>query len=447
MQSLARLLLQAGCIVRGSDIDTRRLATLRRIGVTLTDGHSPRSITADVDLVVHSIAVPEDNPEVQHARRFGIPTATLPECLGLLTESRFAVAVAGTHGKSTTAAMLAKILECADLEATTFVGAADLDEQPCGRWRGDSLVVAEACEYRRSFLAMRPQLAVLLGIEPDHFDYFRDRRDLYNAFVEFAALVPADRRLITDADCPAARKIALRTAARTTTFSVNGLADWQATRLECDPQGYRFRILYRGRDFCDVALGVWGRHNVSNALAAAVAAAELGATADQITAGLAHFRGLARRLERRGSVAGRLLVSDYAHHPSEITAGLRTLREFAPASRICCLFQPHQVSRTAALLDEFAQSLKNADRVFLTGVEPVREPQSGQWETQRLSGALAREIRRRGGHAAAAQHWSLAVERLIEESQAGDIITVMGAGDVKEACDGIIDGLRRNRAA
>jgi UDP-N-acetylmuramate--alanine ligase len=365
--------------------------------------------------------------------------------LGRLMGERRGLAVAGTHGKSTTTAMLASLLVQAGLDPTVVYGASPLGQSTGGRAGYGPWMAAEACEYRANFLHLRPEHAVILGIEPDHFDCYDSHSGLLDAFARFARLVPPRGLLLVRRDCPAARKMIARAECRTITFGLHAGADWVAEDLVCHEGRHAFSIVQGGRKLCRVQLQVPGRHNVVNALAAAALASEIGIDGRQIADGLEAFAGLRRRLEHLGSWRGVELLDDYAHHPSEVAAGLETVRQMYPGRRVWCVFQPHQVSRTAHLLDELAASLHNADMVLVAEIFRAREPDPRPGEV--AAADLARRIRIADGEVPPVYRIE-SISRLLQTRlKPGDVLITMGAGDIRKLTNGFVDRLRQDCAA
>lgn len=423
MRALAALLQGAGCRLSGSDAASHT----GDWPDWLRSEHAAAHLPADCELLVYSAAVARDNPELMAARQRRIPALSYPEMVGRLMAGRVGLAVAGTHGKSTTTAMTAAILAAAGIDASVLVGATGVGSGASSRFGGGPWLLAEACEYRSHFHHLRPQAAVLLGVEWDHVDCFPTVTDVEHAFAGFVAgLVTGGVLLVADR-CPRARRIARQAGRRFESFGLRREADWRATRLEQVRGRFRFELSHCGRPLTTVALQVPGLHNVENALAAAALAWHSGAGAAAIRQGLGEFRGLKRRLEWLGPRRGIFRIDDYAHHPTEVAASLAALRIWFGPRRICCVFQPHQAARTAALLDEFAGSMHNADLVAVAEVYRAREPAHAPGATAAdLAGRLAaRGIRVAPSHA-------------IEEIQAwlrgtlcpGDVLVTMGAGDI-----------------
>lgn len=445
MRSLAQLLVDRGCLVSGSDAAADATAMLASMPLAVATGHAADNVPPDAELVVHSDAVPADNPELRRAAELGIPTASYFQMLGHWMAEKHGIAIAGTHGKSTTSAMLAHLLVQAGDDPTFAYGAAPLGQTSGGRWGRGPRMVAEACEYRANFLHLRPRHAAILGIEPDHFDYYKSLEQLHNAFAQFASSVPRDGMVLLRHDCPATIEIGRKLSCQVQTFGTGPQADWSARFGSCQLGCYQFDVLLGGRDVAGVMLQVPGRHQVLNALAAFALAWENGVSAERIEAGLAGFRGLRRRLELLGTWRGITLVDDYAHHPTEVTAALQAVRTMYPGRRLWCIFQPHQVSRTAHLLDELAASLENADKVVVAEIFRAREPSPvvGEVTAADLATRLCA-----GDRCVADVHSGAAILQLVKSRlEPGDVLVTMGAGDIRKICDGFIDWLREDRAA
>jgi len=439
MRALAAVLVQRGWRLSGSDLARVDLGPLARSAVCISSGHSAEHLPPGTSLVVRTDALGDENPEIRAARRRGIPVLSYFQMLGWLSRGRPTLAVAGTHGKSTTTAMAADILMAADLDPTVFCGAATLGQWCGGRAGRGELVLAEACEYNANFLHLQPRHAVILGIEPDHFDCYPTLELLQAAFARFAHLVPAEGLLLARSDCDVTRKVAAGSACRVETFGLDGQADWSAGRLTARRGHYGFTIVRRRSAIGSVRLRVPGRHNVLNALAAAALAWAAGATRQEIVAGLERFRGLRRRLEVRGCRRGVWLVDDFAHHPTEIAAGLQTVQTMFPGRRRWCVFQPHQVSRTRRLLDELAASLQNAEKVVVAEIFRAREgpPQTGDV----TAADLARRARSLGVDAVPLDDREEILRLLSTHLVPGDVLVTMGAGDIQGIGDELFDRL------
>jgi UDP-N-acetylmuramate--alanine ligase len=293
-------------------------------------------------------------------------------------------------------------------------------------------MVVEACEYRANFLKLHARAAAILNLEADHFDYYRTADQLDAAFADFARRLPSDGLLVLG-DGVRARAAAEAAGCRVETLGVDGEADWSARRLEVEGGYYRWEIWHRARPVGAIRLGVPGEHNVRNALAAAALAVWAGATEEAILAGLNRFRGIRRRLECRGTWRGVTLVDDYAHHPTEVTAALGTVRQMYPGARLWCVFQPHQASRTAALLDELAASLENTDVALVAEIFRAREPAAELGEV--TAADLARESRDRGVFVPAIHASAEITVYLHDQLRPGDVLVTLGAGDIGKLHD------------
>ncbi|HEV2968450.1 MAG TPA: UDP-N-acetylmuramate--L-alanine ligase [Pirellulales bacterium] len=444
MRSLAAVLIRRGWRVSGSDVDRNASHGLTHIGATIYEGHAAGNVPTDAQLVIHSDAIPADNIERRRAFDLAIPARSYPEMLAEFACDSATFAVAGTHGKSTTTAMAAAAIVRAGLDPTVICGAAPIGCLTGGRAGAAPLLLVEACEYRANFLRLRPDVAVILGIEPDHFDCFRSRRHLFDAFRRFAGQVRPDGLLLVNHDCRTSRRLTRDVKCWTRTFGFDRRADWTAKRLQTYRGRYRFWLVERGRPVAEVALQVPGKHNVLNALAAAALATAAGTSADTIAAALSSFRGLRRRLEVIGRRGGITFIDDYAHHPTEIRATLATVRQMYPGRRVWCVFQPHQVSRTASLLDELAASLHNADKIAVAEIFRAREPSARPGDVTAADLAAA---------VAAASHdvlneydWDGIVGRVAADIRPGDVLITMGAGDIGKIRQTFYQRLRKDRA-
>ena len=471
MQSLAAVLSARGWRVSGSDLNPRAAGELARSGATIHVGHVAANLPRDAALVIYSDAVPVDNVERRRTAELGVSSLSYFEMLGELSRESTTFAVAGTHGKSTTTAMAAAAMIRAGLDPTVVCGGTPIGCRSGGRagmgrvWcvkrsadapgaNGASaprvphpktpLFLVEACEYRANFLHLRPHVAVVLSVEMDHFDYYRSREQLIAAFERFVSLGPENGSLLVNHDCPISRELIAGARCRTATFGLRPGADWTARHLQSRRGRYRFWLSHRDRPLAEVALQVPGKHNVRNALAAAALAAEAGAGADTIAAALSSFRGLKRRLEVVGRRGGVTLIDDYAHHPTEIRATLAAVRQMYPGRRIWCIFQPHQASRTAALLDELAASLHNADRIAVAEIFRARERSARVGDV--TAADLAAELARAGCDVLEQHNLHNIVASVSRDVRPGDVLITMGAGDIGKIGQTIYQRLRKDRA-
>lgn len=445
MSGLAAVLLAGGAKVTGSD-RTPSAATLRlaEAGATVHVGQSPQHVPEPCDLVAASAAVRADNPEYAEAKRRGIEVIKYAQLLGRVMADSIGLAVAGTHGKSTTSAMAAWVLLRAGADPTYVIGATVDQLGGSSRAGGGPCFVAEACEYDASFLNLRPTQAAILNIEEDHLDYYRDLDAIIEAFRAYASLVPATGRLIVNGEDRHALRAVEGVVAPVETFGTTEACRWRARDLKLEDGCYDFEVECGGRSLGRCRLTVPGRHNVYNALAAAAMTIHCGVPAAQALAYLGEFRGADRRMSLRGRVDGITVIDDYAHHPTEIQATLKAVREYYRPDRLWCVFQPHQHSRTRFLMKDFARSFALADKVLLPQIYFVRDSEA---ERANVSAEdLAAQIRGGGGgDAEFLDTFDNIVHHLRSHVRPGELVITMGAGDVWKIADEYLQGLRGDR--
>ncbi len=429
MSGIAEILLQAtpleisGCDLARSGVTER----LERLGARIALGHDPAHVES-ADLVVISSAVSEANPEVAAARARGVPVIRRAEMLGEIMRLKQGVAVAGTHGKTTTTSLTGMVLTEAGFDPTIVVGGQVHILGTNARLGRGEYLVAEADEFDRSFLELTPVVAVITNIEADHLDTYKDLGEIHDAFAAFANRVPFFGAVIACADDPGVRAILPRIQRRTVTYGLSADADLSAREVRLDASGTCFDVWNgeQGR-LGAVRLRLAGRHNVANALAAVAAGRELLIPFDTIARALSAFTGVVRRFELKGERAGVLVVDDYAHHPTEIRATLAAARQVYPDRRIVALFQPHLFSRTRDFTGEFGAALAAADMNIVMDVYPSREaPIPG------VTGELVADAARRVGPGPVIYtHEKKEVVDTLERTLApGDLLLTLGAGDV-----------------
>ena len=442
--ALARVLRHWGYQVSGSDaVASSVTVALAGEGVAITVGHRADA-SRGADLVVYSAAVRDDNPELSAAREDGIPTVKRAALLGLIANARACLAVAGTHGKSTTSAMLAKICTDAGRDPTFFVGAILQEFGTNDRARGGDLVVVEADEYDRSFLALRPRVAIVTNVEPDHPDTYPTYAEMEDAYAAFLAQVQPGGTILLPADDAGGARLAARLApaAGVTTIGY-GRAPGATWRIDRDAPGGGVTVLRDGAAVATLALRVAGEHNRRNALAALVAAAQVGIVPEVAAASLASFSGIGRRFELKGERDGITVIDDYAHHPTEVAVNLRTAREHFPGRPLWAVFQPHTYSRTKLLLREFAAALTLADHVVLLDIYAARERDTLGVSADDIAALIPPEAAPPTLRAASPRE---AAALLLDRRRAGElapgaIVLTLGAGDVWLAGEGLLDGL------
>jgi UDP-N-acetylmuramate--alanine ligase len=441
MMSLARVLIDRGWQVSGSDARSEARTELQALGVRWRSRQSALPID-DLDCVIHSPAVDTHDAQMELVLRSGIPVLSYPQAVAQLMNRATGLAVAGTHGKSTTTAMAAAILEARGLRPTVLFGGV---RKTTALGPADPrLVLAEACEYRRHFLHLAPQAAVVLGIEHDHVDCFDSTGDVEAAFAQFTSRVPANGLVIANAACARSVRAAASAVCRVEFFGPEP-ADWTARNLRYADGCPAFEILYRGRNVAKVTLKVPGPHQVSNALAAAALTSAAGAAGSAIQRGLCGFAGIERRLEIVGQSSGTVVVDDYAHHPTEIRAGLDALLARFPGRPIRCVFQPFQASRTSRFLRDFARELARADWLAVTDVVAAREPEVGGLSLLRQR--LVKAVRKCGTEVVDAREPAEIMELLSARLAREEIVVTMGAGNIGKIAHAIVRRLQRDRQA
>ena len=438
MNGAACLLAEAGAVVSGSDMNPfEGVGRLTSRGVRVAIGHRAEQLTPDVELVVISAAIPESNPELRQARASGIPVVKYAQLLGSLMRARAGVAIAGTHGKSTTTALCAHLFRASGLDASFVVGACVPQLQGNGGYGRGSHLIVEACEYDRSFLQFTPRYGVVLNVEPDHFDCYRSFGDLVEAFNRFARNVRPDGLFLCNAEDHWALRAAGASRARVATFGFEAGAHWQAREVSRQRGCSRFEVWHHGGWVLTTELSIPGRYNVSNALAAIALACEEGADPEAVAQALPRFEGIGRRLTWRGAGRGVTVVDDYAHHPTEIRLTLEAARARYEPRRTRVIFQPHQYSRTLHLLEQFAESFALADEVIVPDVYGARE-QGGGPPPQVGSKELASLINERGRPARHLPTLAAVTEHLASTLAEGDLVLTMGAGDVWKVADELV---------
>ena len=436
MSALAALLLHMGKRVSGSDsLPGPVVDALGAEGATVYPAHAAAQVDG-ADYVVRSSAVPADNVEVAEALRRGLPVRKLAEAVGELMAERTGVAIAGTHGKTTTTALVAWLLECGGLDPLALVGG-DVPAFAHGARLGSGPMVVEADEYDRRFLHYWPAVAVVTSIEADHLDYYRDLDEIRAAFQTLVDRLPPDGRLVVCADEPGA--FALHTVAQRETYGFAAAADWRLRDYAAQPAGGSSFVLETGGRGWPVRSPLVGEHNACNVAAAIAVADYFGVGLRAALATLPDFEGPRRRFETKGRPRGIRIVDDYGHHPTEVAAVLRAARG-AAAGQVWVIFQPHTTNRTAALLDEFGTSFGDAQHALIL---PIYRPSGREAAARPVTAADV--VRRVGqtGHPDVRSVESFAAARaaIVAEAQPGDVVLVMGAGDVTRLADELVRAL------
>jgi UDP-N-acetylmuramate--alanine ligase len=426
LSAIACVLLERGYQVTGSDLAAGAAAQVRDRGARVYVGHRREHVTG-ADLVLVSSAVPSDNPEIQAARALGIPVVKRAEFLGWLTAGRATIAVAGTHGKTTTTAMIALLLTLAGRDPSYIIGGVLPNLQGNAHAGAGQHFVIEADEYDRTFLGLRPTIAVITTVEWDHVDCYPEPQDCCNAFMEFASGIHDDGVLVACNDDAVVRSISDAHEKRGRAVLRYGLAqagDWQANSVRPNTVGGSdFVAVRRGEALGSVSLRIPGHHNVANALAALAVADQVGVSFAEAASALGAYSGVGRRFELKGEVAGISIVDDYAHHPTEVRATLAAARQRFPGRAIWAVFQPHTFSRTKALLDDLGMAFADADHVIVTDIYAARERDTlGMASVQLVDRMRHADARYIGGLRDTADF-------LIQYLRPGDVLITMGAGD------------------
>ena len=428
MSGLAEILLEEGFHISGSDAKESALTdALEKKGARIYYGQRASNISDSTDVVVYTAAIHPDNPEFARAKELGIPMLTRAELLGqIMRNYDTPIAVAGTHGKTTTTSMLSHILLKGDCDPTISVGGILPAIGGNIRVGQSETFLTEACEYTNSFLSFFPKISIILNMDADHLDFFKDIDDIRRSFRRFAELLPADGTLIINADTPEYQSITEGLPCQVITYGLENNADYTASDITYDEFGHAsFNVRYKGSDLGRCSLKVPGSHNVSNALSAVAAGRLLNLPWEVIADGLLSFTGTDRRFQYKGTVGGVTIIDDYAHHPTEIEATLKAAANY-PHRKVWCVFQPHTYTRTKALLPEFAQALTLADHVVLADIYAARET-----DTLGISSEdLADRIRELGTPCEYFPTFDEIENFLLENCTQGDLLITMGAGDV-----------------
>ena len=440
MSALAELMLGYGYKVSGSDLRGTQLTDrLHGLGASVFQGHDPANAQG-ADLIVYSSAIPGDNSELAAARRLGRRTVSRAELLGTLMRGTQGIAAAGTHGKTSTSAMIVKVLAAAGLDPTAVIGGI-MTENGSNLRRGNGpWMVVEADEYDRSFHALTPTAAVITSVDADHMEYYGSQEAIDEAFTVFAHLVPEDRPLIVCADDPGIRRIQSTLRRRLVTYGLSTHACIRADRVESKGWSISADVYVREVPAGRLVLPQPGECNLSNALAAIAVADHLELPVERTMAALAEYRGLKRRFEVLGIVRGVTVVDDYAHHPAEIEAALRAVSN-AGARRLFVVFQPHLYSRTRNLRREFGRVLGRspACRTIVTDVYPSREtPKDG------VTGELiVQDSSAFGENVAYIPDKDRVAAALVDDLEPGDLLLTLGAGDIGEVGSQVCELLRK----
>jgi UDP-N-acetylmuramate--alanine ligase len=446
MSGLAQMMLDCGALVTGSDAKHNpQIGLLHKRGVRISTAQRGELLSGTIDLVVRSAAVPDSHPEMLAAAAMGLPTMKYAQMLGEVMRERLGIAVAGTHGKSTTTAMAAFALVECGLDPSFVVGGTVPQINNSGsRSGGGDAFVAEACEYDRSFHNLAPTVAMITNIEEDHLDCYKNIDEIIESFRTFAALVPAEGVLIANGRDPNVDKVIAAASCRVQRVAVVGPDESPASTWSTRSKGivngcHHGDVHFDGRLIATLRMSVPGLHNLFNATMALAAAVAAGAFPQEAADAIGRFTGVDRRQTEVGTFNGARVVDDYGHHPTEIRITLAALRERYAPKRLICVFQPHQHSRTRHLLGDFATSFAAADETVMPDIFFVRDSEDEKHLvcTEDLVARITAE-----GHAAVhIPSFDAIVEHLRAEARDGDLIVTMGAGNVNEIGKALVRGI------
>ena len=430
MSGLAEILLSRGCSVSGSDINrSDTVKHLESLGIKVNIGQKAENITPDIDLMVYTAAVKQDNPELVAARAYGIKIIERAVLLGkIMSEYKISVAVAGTHGKTTTTSMLSEIAMSAGVDPTLSIGGILPSINGTTRIGSSDCFIAEACEYCDSFLKFYPFLEIILNIDADHLDYFKDINHIRRSFKAFAEQASPEGCIIINSGIPDFGEIIKNAKSKVITYGSDPKkSDFYPENIIFDTNGCSaYDLCFKGNILGRIELKVPGDHNVLNSLAAAAAAVCLGIYFGNAAEGLRAFCGTHRRFEFKGTVQGVTVYDDYAHHPTEIEATLSAARRSFPDKKIWCIFQPHTYSRTLALMNKFAAAFNDADRIIVTDIYAAREKDTGVVSAE----DLVKNIKSNNKNAIYIGDFSEIENYILSNCSNSDLLITMGAGDV-----------------
>lgn len=428
MSGLAEILLKEGFTISGSDAKQSELTIhMEKLGATVHYPQMPSNITDDIDLVVYTAAIHPDNPEFACVVEKKIPMLTRAQLLGQIMKNyKTPIAVSGTHGKTTTTSLASHVLMAGNCDPTISVGGILPSIHGNIRVGSSDVFITEACEYTNSFLSFFPKISLILNVDADHLDFFKDIDDIRHSFHAFGKLLPTDGTLIINADTPKYEDIVEGLACEVLTYGLEQEADYMASEVTFNELGHpSFTCLFRGEAIGSFSLLIPGMHNVSNALATIALARKLGLDTATIQDGFTSFTGTDRRFQYKGKVGGVTVIDDYAHHPTEITATLKAAKNY-PHKTTWCVFQPHTYTRTKALLGDFAKALTLADKVVLVDIYAAREKNTVGISSRDLEA----EIIKLGKECHYFPTFDEIENFLLEKCEPNDLLITMGAGDV-----------------
>lgn len=440
MSGLAEILLTEGYKVSGSDTNNSHIVErLKTLGANIYINHNKDNIRG-ADLVVYTDAITKDNEELMEAINNNVPTIDRATFLGaLMNNYQTSIAISGTHGKTTTTSMVATILNRSTLNPTILLGG-QLDEIGGHVKLGTKKhLLTEACEYKGNILKYYPTMAIVLNMEEDHLDYFKNIDHIVDTFIDYSKNIQDNGYLIINADDINAKKVIKSTKADVITFGINTKADYSAENISFTTEGYpTFMLKIKDKSLYPVKLSVMGVHNVYNALASIATTHILGIPIETILNSIEEYKGTHRRLEIKGIINGIKIVDDYAHHPTEIKASLKALK-ISAENHIWCIFQPHTYTRTKLLLQDFGEAFSEADKVIIPDIYAAREKDNGSVHSINLVDALVKN----GVDAKYISSFENIESYLLEHAEKGDIVVTMGAGNVYTIGEAMLENKKK----
>jgi UDP-N-acetylmuramate--alanine ligase len=438
MSALAKILLKNGYKIFGSDQNPNNMTyLLKNKGAIIYQDHQAANITQDIDLLVYSSAIPEDNPEIQEATRKEIPAIKRSEMLAKLMENKFGIAVAGTHGKTTTTSMISYIAIEAGLDPTITVGGILKNIRSNARLGNSRYFITEADEYDRSFLKLKPNIAVITNIETDHLDCYNNLNNIKDSFIEFTANVTSDGIVICNYDNPVLLEIIPKIPRRVITYGTGEQAEYRAKNIYFSKETSKFEVYNQNHNLGEVHLNIPGNHNIHNALATIILGTELGISFKKIKQILSLFQGVERRFDIKGMINNIMIIDDYAHHPTEIEATIKSIRS-GWNNRLIVVFQPHLYTRTKDFYKEFASALQKADTIIVSDVYPAREKPINGVTGELISDWLTKTGQKEVYYI---KDKTTIAEHLLKIIKSGDIVITMGAGDIGGVSEQLVDKL------
>jgi UDP-N-acetylmuramate--alanine ligase len=440
MSGIAELLLNLGYRVTGSDQKKTSITTrLRKKGAKIHYAHKASNVDS-AHLVVISSAIRPDNPEVTAAQKKNIPVIPRAEMLAELMRLKYGIAVAGTHGKTTTTSLVGQVLLHAKLDPTVVIGGKVNNLRTNAKLGKGNYLVAEADESDGSFLKLNPTIAVITNIDPEHMEHYKDFEAMKETFIQFANKVPFYGSIVACADHPVVQEILPRLRRKTVTYGIKSGADFTADRIRQEGMKQSFRVLFKKDPLGKVTLPMPGRHNVANALGVVAVARELEIPFRTVAMALRSFRGVQRRLQILYDKEV-TLIDDYGHHPVEIQATLQAIREAFPQRRVMTVFQPHRFTRTRDFFHDFTQCFHETDRLYLTEIYPAGEEPIVGISSRALCDAIG------NGQAVYHQNKETLTPRVMEDISPGDVILTLGAGDITRVGQELAKALKKPKAA